>query len=109
MAGQRRREGRRLLVRQGQENQVGRCQRRGVGRAEDAPGQRGQVRMSIGHGHARARARAQRAYLQVGVARDQAQQFTAGVPAGARDCDPDSHAPLPSGLAAGRRRPPDLA
>ncbi len=104
VAGQRRGQSRRLLVRQGQEDQVRRGQQPGVGLVEGAPGQPGQMRMNVGHRRARARARGHRADFQVGVARDQAQELTAGVPAGTRDRDPDSHAILPEGLAAGLSR-----
>src|ERR1039457_4096458 len=90
-------EGRRerggLLVRECEEYQVSYGQATWVSMLEGPAGQVGEMRMDVRHRGADAGSRGDRAEFQVGMFRDQAQEFTSRIPARSGDGDPDSHVP----------------
>ena len=74
-------------MRQGQEDDVVAGERLRAGLLEDPVGERHQVRLEATERLAGVAAGRQRADLDLGVAEQQAQQLTAGVPAGSGDRD----------------------
>ena len=79
-------------MRKGQEHHVVAGQGLGGGLLEDPVGQRDQVRLEGAQELAGVAAGGQRADLDVGMREQQAQQLTAGVPAGSGNGDPVAHA-----------------
>ena len=78
-------------MRQGEEDDVVPGQDLRCRRLEHAVGERDQVRLVLAERRPGVAGGGQRADLHLGVAEEQAQELTTGVPAGARDRDRDPH------------------
>ena len=78
-------------MRQREDDDVVAGERVGGGRLEDPVGQRDEVRVVLAQPAAGRAGRGQRADLDLRVTEQQPQQLAAGVPARARDADPDAH------------------